>query len=65
MFREVDESNSREREVQPGWRSALGLKLAMLGVLLLAIQANIGAYRSAETDQGSVPTALIVLSKGI
>ncbi len=64
MYPDVNNSTPDDA-MRSGWRAALGIKLAMLGVLLLVAQANFGFPAANVTSDGSVPTALLVLSKGI
>jgi hypothetical protein len=51
--------------MQSGWRAALGIKLAMFGVLLLAAQANFGLPAAKLASDGGLPAAVLVLSRGI
>lgn len=64
MYPDVNSSPSDDA-MQSGWRAALGIKLAMFGVLLLAAQANFGLPAAKLASDGGLPAAVLVLSRGI
>ena len=64
MYPDVD-NTAPEDAMRSGWRAALGIKLAMLGVLLLVVQAHMSLPAANVANDGSLPTALLVLSRGI
>ncbi len=66
MYPDVNNLDPDDGGRQSGWRAALGLKLAMLGVLALVLQANMGIPTAGvDTDAKGVPAAMLVLSRGI
>lgn len=61
-----DETPPASEDATPsGWRAALGIKLAMLGVLVLVVQAQLSLPAAKPASHDGVPAYMLVLSRGI